>query len=84
MKPPKDPEGEDVMVPDLILTKERIMEILTKALDTVSEWLVEQKQVYNAKCKTESKQLQDQSVDELDENLRKQWPRKGRLEVEVY
>jgi len=23
-------------------------------------------------------------VDELDENLRKQWPRKGRLEVEVY
>lgn len=41
LKPPKDPEGEDVMVPDLILTKERIMEILTKALDTVSEWLVE-------------------------------------------
>ena len=24
------------------------------------------------------------SVEELDENLRKQWPRKGRLEVEVY
>jgi len=23
-------------------------------------------------------------VEELDENLRKQWPRKGRLEVEVY
>jgi hypothetical protein len=28
--------------------------------------------------------LQDQSVEELDENVRKQWPRKGRLEVEVY
>ena len=28
--------------------------------------------------------LQDQSVEELDENLRKQWPRKGRLEVEIY
>ncbi len=23
-------------------------------------------------------------MEELDENLRKQWPRKGRLEVEVY
>ena len=28
--------------------------------------------------------LIDKNVDELDENLRKQWPRKGRLEVEVY
>lgn len=26
----------------------------------------------------------DKNVDELDENLRKQWPRKGKLEVEVY
>lgn len=72
------------MVPDLILTQERIIEILVKALETVSDWLVEQKKVYNTKCKTEGKQLQDQSVEELDENLRKHWPRKGRLEVEVY
>jgi hypothetical protein len=72
------------MVPDLILTQERIIEILVKALETVSDWLVEQKKVYNTKSKTEGKQLQDQSVEELDENLRKQWPRKGRLEVEVY
>lgn len=84
LKPPKDPEGEDVMVADLILTPERIIEILAKALETVSEWLVEQKKVYHTKCKTEGKQLQDESVEELDENLRKQWPRKGRLEVEVY
>ena len=28
--------------------------------------------------------MQDQSVEELDENLRKQWPRKGRLEVEIF
>ena len=84
LQPPKDPEGEDVMVADLILTQERIIEILGKALETVSEWLVEQKKVYNTKCKTEGKSLQDQSVEELDENLRKQWPRKGRLEVEVY
>lgn len=31
-----------------------------------------------------SKDLIDKNVDELEENLRKQWPRKGRLEVEVY
>ena len=55
LQPPKDPEGEDVMVADLILTQERIVEILGKALETVSEWLVEQKKVYNTKCKTEGK-----------------------------
>ena len=32
----------------------------------------------------EIKDLQDKSVEELDVNLRKQWPRKGRLEVEVF
>lgn len=30
------------------------------------------------------RELQDRSVEELDENLRKQWPRKGRLEVEIF
>lgn len=84
MLPPKDPEGDNVMVPDLILTKDRIVDILEKALEVVCDWLIEQKSIYNAKAKTEGKQLQDQSVEELDENLRKQWPRKGRLEVEVY
>lgn len=41
--PPKDPEGEDVMVPDLILTKERIVQILERALEVVCDWLIEQK-----------------------------------------
>lgn len=82
--PPQDPEGENTMVPDLVLTQERIISILEKALTTVLAWLVQEKKTYNGKCKTEGKQLQDQSVEELDENLRKQWPRKGRLEVEVY
>lgn len=35
------------------------------------EWLFGEKNTYNLKCKTEGKQLQDQSVEELDENLRK-------------
>lgn len=41
--PPKDPEGEDCMVPDLILTKDRIVQILEKALEVVCDWLIEQK-----------------------------------------
>lgn len=48
------------------------------------DWLIQEKNAYNYKCIAEGKTLQDQSVEELDENLRKQWPRKGRLEVEVY
>ena len=84
MKPPQDPEGIDTLHPDLILTKDRMVEILEKALAITMDWLVQEKKVYHQKCKAEGKQLQDQSVEELDENLRKQWPRKGRLEVEVY
>jgi hypothetical protein len=84
MLPPKDPEGEDTMVPDLILSQQKIVSILEKALTIVLDWLIAEKATYNTKAKTEGKQLQDQSVEELDENLRKQWPRKGRLEVEIY
>lgn len=40
--------------------------------------------MYEQKVIAEAKELQDRSVEELDENLRKQWPRKGRLEVEVF
>ena len=57
---------------------------MEKALNTVLEWLLAEKNTYNQKCRTEGKKLQDESVEELDENLRKQWPRKGRLEVEIF
>lgn len=43
-----------------------------------------EKQNQAQKVLAEGKDLQDKSVEELDENLRKQWPRKGRLEVEVF
>jgi len=55
MLPPKDPEGDNVMVPDLILTKERIVDILEKALEVVCDWLIEQKSIYNQKARTEGK-----------------------------
>lgn len=84
MSPPQDPNGEQTMVPDLIMTKEQILVILGNILQLVQEWLLERKNIYNNNCKVEAKKLQDESVEELDENLRKQWPRKGRLEVEVY
>jgi hypothetical protein len=47
-------------------------------------WLMAEKQTNQQKVQAEGKDLQDKSVEELDENLRKQWPRKGRLEVEVF
>lgn len=82
--PPQDPDGEQTMVADLVMTKDHILDILTNAMLAVQEWLCQEKDIYNSNCKTEAKKLQDESVEELDENLRKQWPRKGRLEVEVY
>lgn len=72
------------MHPDLIIKAVRIVEILENALQTCFTWLMSDKQLYEQKVIAEGKDLQDRSVEELDENLRKQWPRKGRLEVEIF
>ena len=72
------------MQPDLLIKPERIVEILENVLLTTLTWLMSDKQLYELKVVAEGKELQDKSVEELDENLRKQWPRKGRLEVEVF
>ena len=84
MLPPRDPEGHDCLHKDLMILKDEVMRILTSARDRVIEWLFESKTQYSKKVQKEGKELTDKSVDELDENLRKQWPRKGRLEVEIY
>ena len=84
MEPPHDPEGNATMQPDLIISAERIIEILNNALQVVLIWIMAEKQLYEQKVVSEGKELQDKSVEELDENLRKQWPRKGRLEVEIF
>jgi hypothetical protein len=41
--PPKDPEGEDTLTPDLMLTKDKMISILEKALSTTLEWLLVEK-----------------------------------------
>jgi hypothetical protein len=57
--PPQDPEGANCLIPNLILTKERLMEILNKALDITMDWLIQEKQIYHQKCIEEGKTLQD-------------------------
>ena len=84
MQPPQDPEGQLTLVDGLLIQEERLIEIIKGALNTVADWISNEMKRFNTKVKAEGKNLQDSSVEELDENLRKQWPRKGRLEVEVY
>ena len=57
-----------------------LIDLLDKTMDYIASW----RQETLAKTKKESKQLIDKSIAELDDNLRKQWPRKGRLEVEIF
>lgn len=83
-EPPQDPNGTQTLHPDLLITQIRVMEILETTLLKTLTWLVAEKQLYAQKVAAEGKELQDKSVEELDVNLRKQWPRKGRLEVEVF
>jgi hypothetical protein len=82
--PPKDPEGMVNLHPDLVMTKTELSSILQKCLDKTMSWLYGHKFSYVKKTDKEGKELCDKSIAELDENLRKQWPRKGRLEVEVF
>lgn len=67
-----------------MITIDEVKRMLAGARDKCIEWLNESKNTYSRKVEREGKELRDKSVDELDENLRKQWPRKGRLEVEIY
>jgi len=57
MLPPQDPEGENIMIPDLLFTSDKIMKILEKALSTVLNWLVQEKKNYNNKARNEGKSL---------------------------
>lgn len=68
----------------LCISLERVMEVLDESLTKVLTWIMTEKQLYEQKVQSEVSELKDKSVEELDENLRKQWPRKGRLEVEIY
>ena len=67
-----------------MITFDEVKKILSNARDKCVEWLAETKNQNSRKVEREGKELKDKNVDELDENLRKQWPRKGRLEVEIY
>ena len=61
-----------------------ILKMLEDTLVKTTKWLISDKENYHQKVVGEGKELCDKSVEELDQNLRKQWPRKGRLEVEVF
>jgi len=82
--PPRDPDGTHTLHEDLIVSQARVCQILTDGLLKTLTWILAEKSNYQQKVVSEGKDLTDKSVEELDENLRKQWPRKGRLEVEVY
>lgn len=84
MEPPHDPMGNPTLCADLTITLDRVIEILDQGLQKTLTWIMTEKQLYEQKVAQEVKELQDKSVEELDENLRKQWPRKGRLEVEIF
>ena len=71
MVPPHDPYGEQTMVPDLLIAHDKILKILQDALVKTMTWLMAEKEVYNQKVIAEGKDLQDKSVEELDQNLRK-------------
>lgn len=76
--------GTPCLCADLTVDESRIIEILESGLHKTLTWIMAENQLYEQKVAQEVKDLQDKSVEELDENLRKQWPRKGRLEVEIF
>ena len=68
----------------LVLEVESVADFLDMKLAASLQWINSFREQKRAALKTEMKQLVDENVVELDENLRKHWPRKGKLEVEFY
>ena len=82
--PPRDPEGEQTLHAELLFSKEQLLEVVESFFEKAVQWIYGHKRAYLAKNEREGKDLSDKSIAELDDNLRRQWPRKGRLEVEVF
>lgn len=82
--PPQDPDGNQILEEDLVIQHAKIKDFLEIFFDKMFNWIKEYKEDTLKIMKTNNKELIDSNIDELDDNLRKQWPRKGKLEVEVY
>lgn len=82
--PPVDPDGNQVLVPDLIIQHNEIVDLIQILFEKMFSWISKHKEQYFKQTKVKNKELVDNNIIELDENLRAQWPRKGKLEVEVY
>ena len=68
---PQDPDGTETMHKNLIISAAQVKDVLEQTLLKTLTWLLAEKQNYAIKVATEGKELQDKSVEELDENLRK-------------
>lgn len=71
MLPPKDPYGNDTMHADLIIAVDALYKLVEASLTRTMSWLLSEKINYGHKVQSEIKELQDKSVEELDQNLRK-------------
>ena len=69
--PPRDPEGEQTLHPELIFSKEQLLEVVEGFFEKAVQWIFGHKRAYLAKNEREGKDLSDKSIAELDDNLRK-------------
>ncbi len=81
---PRDPDGELCVHEGLVMGVEEVEDFLDLKLTASMEWLFNFRMQKREALKVEIKNLVDDNVVELDENLRRHWPRKGKLEVEYY
>lgn len=57
MEPPCDPQGNQTMVEGLIISLERVIEILESALMKTLTWLCAEKSNYDQKVQAEGREL---------------------------
>lgn len=83
-KPPVDADGSKVLRDGLIIGHDEVDGMISRAMQRMFLWISSHKYATLQFNEKDSKELIFNSIKELDENLRQQWPRKGKLEVEVY
>ena len=74
LRPPVDPDGNQVLREGLLISKEDVEGMIHRAQQRMFLWIISFKTATKQITETEAKQLIFDSIKELDENLREQWP----------
>ena len=81
---PIDSDGNECLCNDVWFTLDMFVNFLDNLRDKFFQFRLDKEEEIIDVNNKENKQKMDELIAELDDKLRRHWPRKGRLEVGIY